>query len=135
MGAEFCSLVSCNAPISRAARKVHGITPEMLVGQPNSKEVMTRFRDFIGSSVLVAHNAPFDISFLRMEMMRVDLYLLNRYKCTLKMSRKAFPGLQDYRLETVASHLGIDVDGGRLHRALDDARLTARVWIEMGRKG
>jgi DNA polymerase III epsilon subunit-like protein len=48
------------------------------------------------------------------------------------MSRKLYPQLPNYRLETVAKHvLGIEVERGRLHRALDDARLTAKIWLKM----
>src|SRR5208337_4888218 len=98
---------------------------------PEAKEVMTLFKDFIGTSTLVAHNAPFDVGFLQWECMRVGLLLNSRYRCTLKMSRRHFPSLPDYKLETVARHLGIPVDEGWRHRALDDARMTAKIWIEM----
>lgn len=131
MGEEFQSLVCCNVPISKAARKVHGITSEMLVGQPELKQVMMLFKEFTRASTLVAHNAAFDVGFLQWECMRADLLFTCRYRCTLRMSRKHLPFLPDYKLETVARHLGIPVDGSRRHRALDDARLTARVWIEM----
>lgn len=134
MAGEFQSLVHTDAPIAKAARKVHGITSDMLVGQPEAKEAMALFKEFVGTSTLVAHNASFDVDFLRWECMRAGLALDCRYRCTLKISRKRYPGLPNYRLETVARHLGITVDESRRHRALDDARLTARVWIEMGRK-
>lgn len=134
MGEEFQSLIRCSAPITRAAKKVHGIAPEMLVGQPEAEEVMALFKQFIDTSTLVAHNAVFDVGFLQWELMRGGLFLNCRYKCSLRMSRKLFPFLPDYKLETVARHLGIPVDASRRHRALDDARLTARVWVEMRRK-
>lgn len=91
MGEEFQSLIHTGAPIEKAARKIHGITQEMLVGQPDAKEVVTLFKDFIGASTLVAHNAPFDVGFLQWECMRAGLILNCRYRCTLKMSRKQFP--------------------------------------------
>jgi DNA polymerase III subunit epsilon len=134
MGAEFQSLVCCTAPISKEARRIHGIAPEMLAGQPGAKEVMSVFRDFLAGSTLVAHNAPFDIGFLLHECARAGLLLTNRYRCTLKMARRTFRGLPDYRLETVARFLDIEVDEGQRHRALDDARLTAKVWIELRRR-
>jgi DNA polymerase III epsilon subunit family exonuclease len=121
IGEEFCTLIDSDKPVTKAAQKVHGITREMLVGQPRAEEALTAFRQFVANSTLVAHNADFDIGFLR-----------NRHICTLKLSRKLFPGLRDYRLETVAKHiLGIEVGKERLHRALDDARLTARIWQKM----
>jgi len=66
-----------------------------------------------------------------MEFTRSGFFLNCRHRCTLTMSRKLVPALPDYKLETVARHLGIAVDETRRHRALDDARLTAQVWIEM----
>ncbi len=134
MGEEFQSLICCNAPISKAARKVHSITSDMLAGQPVVREVMTRFREFVSTSPLVGHNAAFDVGFLQRECGRADVLLTCRYRCTLKMSRSRYPGLPNYKLETVARRLGIVVDETRRHRALDDARLTAKVWIEMTMK-
>jgi DNA polymerase III epsilon subunit len=134
MGEEFSSLIFTDKPITKKVQKVHGITADMLAGQPKPEEVLAAFRDFIGDSTLVAHNAVFDVWFLRYEYWRLGHTLINRHKCTLKMSRKLYPGLPDYKLETVARHLGIAVDETRRHRALDDARLTAKVWIGMRKK-
>ncbi len=131
MGEEFQSLVYTDKPIAKAAWKVHGITQEMLAGQPGAKDVLSAFKDFAGTGTLVAHNAAFDVGFLQREFMRAGLVFNSRHKCILKMSRKQFPELKDYRLETVARYLGIPVDKTLRHRALDDARLTAQVWIEM----
>jgi len=134
MEEEFQSLICTRKPVSKAAHKVHGITAEMFAGQPDAKEVLSAFRHFVGTSTLVAHNAAFDVGFLQWELMRVGFFLNNRHRCTLKMSRRLFPGLPDYKLETVARHLDIQVDMERRHRALEDARLTAQVWVEMRKR-
>ena len=135
MGHEFHSFADTDKRISKNAYKVHGITPEMLAGQPKSEDVFDLFQQFISNSTLVAHNADFDIAFLRHEFWRMGKELYNSYKCTLKLSRKHYSALPDYRLDTVAKYvLEVEVDRQRLHRALNDARLTARVWIEMGKK-
>jgi DNA polymerase III epsilon subunit len=135
VGEEFQSLVCTDKKITKTVQKIHGFTMEMLAGQPKPEEVMAEFRQFIGDSTLVAHNAVFDVWFLRYEYWRLGHTLINRHKCTLKMSRKLYPGLPDYKLETVAKHvLGVEVEGNRRHRALDDARLAAGIWIEMRRK-
>lgn len=133
---EFHSLVNAGRRIPSFVQRVHGITDDMLVGQPRPDEVMPRFREFITNAVLVAHNARFDTGFLRHEFGRLGLLLVNRTVCTLQMSRRRFPHLPNHRLETVARHLfgGLPEDG-LLHRALADARLTARVWMEMRRNG
>ena len=135
IGEEFHTLIDTDKPVTKAAQKVHGITKGMLAGQPKAQEALTAFQRFVGKSTLVAHNANFDIGFLGYEYSRIRQCLPNRHICTLKLSRKLYPALPDYRLETVAKHiLGIEADKGRFHRALDDARLTARIWSEMRKK-
>lgn len=129
---EFHSLVNAGRRIPPFVQRVHGITDGMLIGQPRPDEVVPLFREFITNAVLVAHNARFDTGFLRHEFGRMGLGLSNRTVCTLQMSRRRFPRLPDHRLETVARHLlGTLPEEVRLHRALADARLTARVWMEM----
>lgn len=129
---EFKSLINCGKAISKQAQKVHGITNEMLFGKPAPEEVLPDFLKFISKSTLVAHNAIFDIGFLRYEFSRLGLGLSNDYICTLKMSRKLFPELENHKLLTLAKHvLGYLPKNLHLHRALDDARLTAMIWMEM----
>jgi len=104
----------------------------MLEGQPGPEGVYPASRDFIGGSTLVAHNASFDIAFLAHEMGRLGMSLPNRYACTLRRARMRLPGLSNHRLETVCRHLfGGLPEGGRRHRALEDARLTARMWLAL----
>lgn len=132
MTEEFHTFIAADKPITKAAQRVHGITREMLTGQPKAKEALIAFQRFIGNSTLVAHNADFDIGFLGYEYSRIGQGLRNRHICTLKLSRKLYPQLPDYRLETVAKHiLGIKIERDRHHRALGDARLTARIWLKM----
>jgi DNA polymerase-3 subunit epsilon len=132
MGEEFHRLIDIGRPIPKKAWRVHGITGEMLTGQPQAEEVLDDFRQFIDKGVLVTHNADFDIAFLAYECSRIGQSLCSRHFCTLKISRKLFPGLPNYRLETVAKHIfGIEIDKGTRHRALDDARLTAKIWLEL----
>jgi DNA polymerase III subunit epsilon len=129
---EFHTLIHINKPIPAAAREIHGITNEMLIGQPKPEEAYPRFREFIRNSTLVAHNAAFDIGFLRAEFERQGFGLSNPYFCTLKLSRARYPRLRNHRLETVCRHLfGRSTDAIQQHRALADARMTARVWVEM----
>ena len=104
----------------------------MLIGQPTPEQVIPLFNEFIRVSVLVAHNAPFDLSFLRSEFDRLRMRLPHRHICTLEMSRIRFPRLRDHKLETVYRHLFGDTTGsGRRHRALDDASMTAMIWLKM----
>jgi DNA polymerase-3 subunit epsilon len=130
---EFNSLIDCGGSISMSAQRIHGITPTMLHGQPPPAVAFAAFRDFIGQAPLVAHNASFDMSFLRHEFGRLGWPLPNRFLCTLEACRRRLRVLPDYRLETVARHLfGQLPAGSRQHRAIDDARLVARVWVALG---
>lgn len=129
---EFTTLIDARVPVPPVVQAIHGITDEMLMGQPPPEEVLPRFRAFLADSVLVAHNAAFDIRFLRHEFARLKMGLPNRHVCTLELSRRRLPRLSDHTLETIYLHLFPDVGLHRQnHRALDDARMTARIWLKM----
>jgi len=113
-------------------QQVHGITNEMLEGEPKPDEVWSEFYKFIAGSILVAHNASFDIGFLRHEFALLGMGLNNRSLCTLKMSRNLYPHLPNHKLETVSRYLlGRSCMRMQRHRALDDAKLAAMIWLEM----
>jgi DNA polymerase-3 subunit epsilon len=104
----------------------------MLRGQPPPAAVFAAFRAFIGQVPLAAHNAAFDMSFLRNEFSRLGWPLPNRTLCTLEACRRRLRMLPDYRLETIARRLlGPLPPESRKHRALEDARLVARVWVAL----
>jgi DNA polymerase III subunit epsilon len=129
---EFHSLIDPGRKVPAAAQKVHGICDAMLCGQPRPDKIYPEFHKFIEGAVLVAHNAGFDISFLQNEFARLRLPVANPVRCTLELSRRCLPDLPNYRLQTVARHLiGALPKEGRLHRALYDARLAARVWLAL----
>jgi DNA polymerase-3 subunit epsilon len=129
---EFNSLVDAGRRISPGARKINGISDAMLKGAPGPSDVFPALHQFIEGATLVAHNAQFDLGFLRNEFKRLGLDLPNRYRCTYKMSRRLYPQLRNHQLDTVYRHLfgGMDNNTKR-HRALDDARLTFKVWLRM----
>lgn len=132
IAAEFQSLINTGKSVPKATALVHGITDELLDGQPPAEEVYPKLRTFLSDYILVAHNAQFDIRFLRHEFGRLGLGLTNGYRCSLEMSRRRFPRLRDHTLETVYRHLfGTAPGGEQRHRALSDARMVARVWMEM----
>lgn len=128
--AELGTLIDAGAPIAAGAYRVHGISPDMLVGKPAPTKAWPWLVDFFGDSPLIAHNASFDSAFIRHELSRLGLRLGNRWDCTVRLARRRLPHLPNHRLETVARHLFGEIPTEcRLHRALDDARLTARVWL------
>ena len=134
--ADFENLVNCGKEIPQQAQEMHGISTEMLNRQPSPEDVLPRFLQFTSRSTLVAHNARFDIGFLRNELARLGLGLNNSYVCTLRMSRKLYPDLPNYKLDTVCRHLIGQMDRKvKRHRALDDARLTAKIWLRMTNLG
>jgi DNA polymerase-3 subunit epsilon len=130
--AEFSTLIQVDCAIHWAAERVHGISRAMLRGQPSPAEIWPDFLAFVGDAPLVAHNARFDERFLRFELEQLGMTLRNPVHCSLVASRRNFPRLQSHRLEAVARHvLGEIPSDCRLHRALGDARLLARVWVAM----
>jgi DNA polymerase-3 subunit epsilon len=129
---EFTTLINPGVPIPTTVQAIHGITDEMLEGQPKTEEALLRFSTFIADSVLIAHNAAFEVTFLRHEFAQLKLGFPNPHVCTLEMSRRCFPRLADHTLETVYLHLFPDADFLRQsHRALDDALMTAKIWLVM----
>ncbi len=129
---EFDSFIQTGRSISPGATKIHGITNAMMIGKPHPAIVYPALHEFIGKNPLVAHNARFDRTFLQREFKLLGMEMTNRMICTLEMSRRRFPELPNYRLETVARHvLGNLPATARLHRAIDDARITAKIFMAM----
>ncbi len=129
---EFTTLIDPGVPIPTRVQAIHGITNEMLEGQPGPEDALPCFYAFIADSILIAHNASFEVTFLRHEFARLKMSLPHRHVCTLEMSRRLFPRLSDHTLETVYLHLFPDADFIRQsHRALDDARMTVQIWLAM----
>jgi len=131
---EFGTLINVDCSIHWAAERVHGISRRMLAGMPEPEEVWRAFQSFIGGCPVVAHNATFDAAFLRHEMTMLGMHMNNRFFCSLALSRKCLPHLPNHRLATVAQHLlGALPPTIRLHRALYDARLAAKIWMALDR--
>jgi DNA polymerase-3 subunit alpha (Gram-positive type) len=128
---EFVTLVNPEIPIPRFVASLTRITNDMVKTAPFFAEVAPRWLEFISDAVLVAHNAPFDTSFLNHEISRVypGHRMVNSHLCTVKLSRRALPGLANYRLETVANHFSIDIHSR--HRAGSDAFATALIFIHL----
>lgn len=120
---QFSMLINPGCPIPPSASKVHGICDQHVKDAPCVDRVLQEMLQFIGTSALVLHNAPFDLSFLKPQVKRLG-------RCwetvgvfdTLTLSREAFPGLKSYSLESLSSHFNFE-QGGH-HRALQDCRYT-----------
>lgn len=129
---EDCSLIYCERRIPKVVHDINNISSAMLREAPDPLTVFSDLRSFIGKSILVAHNAKFDRAFLRHEFRRLGWKFSNRVRCSLTLCRERLLELPNYRLETVAKHLFGETEGEQIHRAVDDARLVARVWMEVG---
>jgi DNA polymerase III epsilon subunit family exonuclease len=126
---SFLSLVNPEIPIPRFVASLTGISNDMVKNAPVFAEVAPQWLDFVSDSVLVAHNAPFDTSFLNHEISRVyaNHRMVNPHLCTVRLSRRAFPDLSNHRLETIAQHFSIPI--ASRHRAGSDALATAEIFI------
>ena len=107
-------------------QQLTGILPEDLADAPQAAEVIPKFAEFIGNSPLVAHNAPFDMDFLKRYFSKAGLPLKNKVIDTLRISRKAFPALSSYKLCDLKETLNIKVEIS--HRALPDVLATNELY-------
>ncbi len=126
---KFLSLVNPEIPIPRFVMALTGITNEMVKTAPVFADIAPRWLDFVSESVLVAHNAPFDTSFINHEISRVypGHRMVNPHLCTVRLSRRALPELTNHRLDTIASHFSIPIISR--HRAGSDALATAELFL------
>ena len=129
--AEFQTLVNPETMIPPFIVQLTGITNEMVSQAPIFADIAHAWLDFADEAVLVAHNATFDVRFLNYEIARVfpGRRMANSHLCTVKLSRRIFPGLINYRLHTVAEHFDIQIFNR--HRAAGDALATAEIFLRM----
>lgn len=121
---SFASLL--NPGVDPGPTHVHGLTAEMLEGQPTFADVVDRLTGMLEGRTLVAHNVGFDYAFLAAEAELVGVELpVDTVMCTVELSRRLRLGIENLRLETLAAHWG--VTQLRPHDALDDAQVLAQI--------
>lgn len=125
----FECFVNPEKPIPYEVIKVTHITDDMVRDAETIEQVLPKFLEFIGDDVLVAHNANFDIGFIRHFAELQGYKLDNTYIDTLALSRDMFPDYKKHKLGLIADHLGIRVDVA--HRALDDVKTLVKVFEVM----
>ena len=123
--AEFSCFVNPEKPIPQRVVEVTNITDDMVKDAETIDKVMPKILEFVGDSVLVAHNADFDIGFLKYNANELGLSLDNTYLDTLRLAKDLFPDYKKYKLGKIAENLGIKVEVA--HRALDDVDTTVKV--------
>ncbi len=123
---EFSCFVNPEKPIPPKVVEITQITDDMVKDADTIEKVFPRILEFIGDSVLVAHNADFDIGFLKYNAGQLGYRLENTYIDTLRLAKDLFPEYKKYKLGIIAENLGIKVDVA--HRALDDVDTTVKVF-------
>jgi DNA polymerase-3 subunit epsilon len=124
----FDQLVDPRRPLSPQSIAIHGITPDLLVGQPH-RAVLPKFHAFCADTVLVGHNAAFDMRFLQLKEEQTGVRFEQPVLDTLLLSAVLHPNQTSHRLEAIAERLGVSVFGR--HTALGDAIVTGEVFLKM----
>jgi DNA polymerase-3 subunit alpha (Gram-positive type) len=124
---EFSSFVNPQLPIPYNTTKLTSITDEMVMDSPAIEEVLPKFLEFVGDSVLVAHNASFDVSFIRKFAKDMDRKVTNSVVDTMTLGHILCPELGKFTLDRICKHLGIKLE--HHHRAVDDAAATAQIFL------
>ena len=126
---SFEQLVNPVRLIPSAGIPIHGITQDMVKGKPIITEVLPAFYSFAQDTVLVAHNAAFDMKFLQLQERHTGLVFNHPVLDTLLLSAVVHPAQESHRLEAIAERFNITVLGR--HTALGDAMVTAEVWLRL----
>ncbi len=122
----FSYFVNPQVPIPFKIEKLTGINDEMVLAAEKIEEVLPKFWEFSKDSILVAHNASFDMSFIHVNGEKVGLEFENTVIDTVGLARILLPSLNRYKLDTVAKALKISLENH--HRAVDDAGATAEIF-------
>ncbi|MEG2669323.1 MAG: PolC-type DNA polymerase III, partial [Oscillospiraceae bacterium] len=125
---KFSQLVNPTMEITQFVSDLTGITNNMVENMPTIDEVLPKFMKFCGEAIMVAHNAKFDMGFIRRQAKRLDIPVRNDVMDTLEMSKRLFPNEKKHKLNLVAERLGISLENH--HRAVDDATATAEIFIK-----
>lgn len=125
----FDQLVDPGRSIPAATIPIHGITQDMVQGMPRIAQVLPAFHAFALDTVLVAHNAAFDMKFLQLQEVHSGVAFHQPVLDTLLLSAVVHPNQASHRLEAIAERFGILVQGR--HTALGDARVTAQIWLKL----
>lgn len=126
IGETFCTFVNPKKHIPEKITELTGISDEMVADAPTEEQAVKDFLEFCGDAVLVAHNAKFDVSFIRSACERCGFPFNPVYIDTVVMARKLLPNAKNYKLDTVAKNLNLR--NFNHHRASDDALILAEIF-------
>ena len=127
---SYSSLINPRCHIPEEASRVNHIYDMTVAAAPDFAAVAPQLLARISGQIIIGYNVKFDLDFLGYELGRIGLSVIASYIDVLPLSRRAFPGLKNYKLETIALHLGLLNPGSvQDHRALSDAELTVKVFF------
>ena len=132
-GRTYHQYINPERDVPEEVVKVHGLTEEFLKDYPTFKEIADDFIEFVGDDgILVAHNAPFDMSFINYELSVINknTYKENRVIDTLEIAKNMFPGSR-HTLDALCKRFNVDNSKRTKHGALLDAELLAEVYLQL----
>lgn len=125
----FNQIVDPERPLKPESIPIHGITEDMVRGQPTIDMVLPAFHVFCEETVLIAHNAAFDMRFLQLKEERTGIRFTQPVLDTLLLSAVVAPNQESHKLDALLERLGISID--TRHNALDDALATGEVFLKL----
>lgn len=133
-GETFQSLIDIQKPVPKEASNIHGIRNEDLKGKPLLRDVLPQFIQFIGTKILIAHNAEFDLGFLKKALRSLPSFnFQNHCIDTLQLSRMLFSYEKSHNLDALANRFGFFPEEftDQRHRSIGDCLLTAKIFGEL----
>lgn len=125
---QFSEFVNPQVPIPYQIEKLTGINDRMVMEAETIDVILPRFLEFCEGSVMVAHNADFDMSFIFSNAEQLGYVINPTILDTVAMARVLMPQLGNYKLNNVAKHLGVNLENH--HRAVDDATCTGEIFVK-----
>lgn len=125
----FDQIIDPECPLKPESIPIHGISEDMVRGKPNIDLVLPSFYEFCEDTVLIAHNAAFDMRFLQLKEERTGIRFSQPVLDTLLLSAVAHPNQESHRLDVILERLGIQIESR--HNALEDAIATAEVFLKL----
>ena len=123
---QYSTLINPGQPIPPYISAMTGISNQIVAGAPRFEEVAERIFNLLHNKIFIAHNVSFDYSFIKSHLREAGFDLNSKKLCTVRLSRKIFPGLPSYSLGKLSRSLGIEITDR--HRASGDAEATAKIF-------
>lgn len=126
---KWSTFVNPQQPIPPNIQALTGISDDMVADAQTIEEILPKFKEFCKGCVMVAHNASFDMGFMRRKAEEMGTDFDFPYLDTLMLARCMYPFLHNYKLDTITNHLNVILENH--HRAVDDAKATADAFVKM----